>query len=125
MAEFTMEIAGYRAAVSSLFASTRDYCGKYLSDREPQCSITVSREDLAFEQEALRQEAQEEGIKIRRFTDPFLERTSIQRKFAEFLFEQRVLMTHGSTVAVDGKACTNISLATPAATIFFAIQRAA
>ena len=38
------------------------------------------------------------------FADPFLERTAIQRKWAEFLFERDVLMTHGSTVAVDGKA---------------------
>ena len=104
MAQFRIEIAGYTGRIDSLFESTRDYCRKYLTEGEPDFSVSVTREDLAFEQEALRQEAQEEGIKIRRFTDPFLERTSIQRKFAEFLFEQRVLMTHGSTVAVDGKA---------------------
>ena len=104
MAEFNIKIAGYTAAVTSLFASTRDYCSKYLTEDAPHCHITVTREDLAFEQEALRQEALEEGIKIRVFTDPFLERTAIQRKLAEFLFTRKVLMTHGSTVAVDGKA---------------------
>ena len=104
MAEFNIKIAGSTAAVTSLFASTRDYCGKYLTEEAPQCHIAVSREDLEFEQEALRQEALEEGIKIRKFTDPFLERTAIQRKLAEFLFDREVLMTHGSTVAVDGKA---------------------
>lgn len=104
MAEFLIEIAGYTAAVSSLFESTKDYCRNYLTGKAPHFSVTVSREDLAFEQEALRQEALEEGIKIRKFTDPFLERTAIQRKFAEFLFDRGVLMTHGSTVAVDGKA---------------------
>lgn len=104
MAEFNIKIAGSTAAVTSLFASTRDYCGKYLTEEAPQCHIAVSQEDLEFEQEALRQEALEEGIKIRKFTDPFLERTAIQRKLAEFLFDREVLMTHGSTVAVDGKA---------------------
>ena len=104
MAEFLMKIAGQTAEVTSLFDSTRDYCRKYLTDGAPDFSVTVSREDLAFEQEALRQEALEEGIKIRKFTDPFLERTAIQRKFAEHLFDRDVLMTHGSTVAVDGKA---------------------
>ena len=99
-----MEVAGHTAQVESLFESTRDYCRKYLAERTPDFTVTVSREDLAFEQEALRQEALEEGIKIRVFTDPFLERTAIQRKFAEFLFDRDVLMTHGSTVAVDGKA---------------------
>ena len=104
MADFNIRIAGCSAAVRSLFASTRDYCGRYLTEEVPQCQIAVSREDLAFEQESLRQEALEEGIKVRVFSEPFLERAAIQRKLAEFLFEQNVLMTHGSTVAVDGKA---------------------
>ena len=104
MAEFSIRIAGYTAHIRSLFASTRDYCGKYLSEDAPECEITVTREDLTFEQEALRQEALEEGIRVRTFTDPFLERAAIQRKLAEFLFDRDILMTHGSTVAVDGKA---------------------
>ncbi len=104
MAEFSIRIAGHTAHISSLFASTRDYCGKYLTEEPPQCHIAVTREDLTFEQEALRQEAIEEGIRIRTFTDPFLERAAIQRKLAEFLFDRDILMTHGSTVAVDGKA---------------------
>ncbi len=104
MAEFRIKIAGQVAAVTSLFESTRDYCGKYLTEGEPHCRIAVAREDLAFEQEALRQEAIEEGIRVRVFTDPFLERSAIQRKLAEFLFDRNILMTHGSTVAVDGKA---------------------
>ena len=99
-----MKIAGQTGRITSLFDSTRDYCRNYLTEEEPDFAATVTREDLTFEQEALRQEALEEGIRIRTFTDPFLERTSIQRTFAEFLFEQDVLMTHGSTVAVDGKA---------------------
>ena len=104
MAQFLIEIAGHRAEIASLFESTRDYCRKYLTEGDPAFSVTVSREDLAFEQEALRQEALEEGIRLRIFPDPFLERTAIQRKVAEALFHRDVLMTHGSTVAVDGKA---------------------
>ena len=104
MAQFLMKIAGYTAEVTSLFGSTRDYCRNYLTEEKADFSVAVSREDLLFEQEALRQEALEEGFKVRKFTDPFLERTAIQRKFAEYLFDNNVLMTHGSTVAVDGKA---------------------
>jgi hypothetical protein len=104
MAQFLINIAGYTGQIDSLFESTRDYCRKYLAQGQADFSVTVTREDLAFEQEALRQEALEEGIKVRVFTDPFLDRTAIQRKTAEFLFDQNVLMTHGSTVAVDGKA---------------------
>lgn len=104
MAQFQIQIAGYTAQISSLFESTRDYCSRYPSEEEAACFLSVSREDLAFEQEALLQEALEEGIRVRHFPDPFLERAAIQRKIAEFLFDRDILMVHGSTVAVDGWA---------------------
>ena len=103
MAEFRIKIAGKTAAVTSLFDSTKDYCRAYLTEEEPDFSVTVSREDLAFEQEFLRQEAIEEGIKIRTFTDPFLDRAAIQRKVAENLLHSGVLLFHGSAVALEGR----------------------
>lgn len=103
MAEFTMEIAGVAGRVRSLFESTKDYCGKYLTDREADFSVTVKPEDLVFEQRELDEEAKQEGMKRRRFSDPFLERAAIQRAFAEALFAGKTLLVHGSTVAVDGK----------------------
>ena len=104
MVEFQIKIAEKTAAVHSLFDSTRDYCSRYFSEGPADFSITVTREDLEFEQQALLEEALEEGIRVRRFTDPFLDRAAIQRKFAEYLFGHQTLLVHGSTVAVDGKA---------------------
>lgn len=103
MAQFKIQIAGKVAAVSSIFESTRDYCRAYLTEKEPDFSVTVTREDLEFEQAALRQEAIEEGIRIRQFPEPFLERTAIQRKVAEHLIDWDTLLVHGSAVAVDGE----------------------
>jgi len=103
MAEFRIKIAGKTAAVTSLFDSTRDYCRAYLTEDQEDFSVAVSREDLAFEQEALRQEAIEEGIRIRVFTDPFLDRAAIQRKVAENLLPGGVLLFHGSAIALDGE----------------------
>lgn len=103
MAEFKMEIAGQVGEIHSLFDSTRDYCRKYLSEKEPAFQAEVKPADLEFEQADLRREAEEEGMRVRTFTDPFLERAAIQRKFAEFLFDKQVLMLHGSVVAVDGE----------------------
>ena len=103
MAEFRIRIAGRTAAVSSIFESTRDYCRAYLTEEAPSFSMTITREDLEFEQEAYRAEALEEGFRIRKFTDPFLERASIQRKMAEHLFDCGTLLFHGSAVAVDGE----------------------
>ena len=71
MAEFAMEIAGHTGLVRSLFDSTRDYCGRYLSEKKPEFSVTVRREDLEFEQEALRREAEEEGFRFIGLQTPF------------------------------------------------------
>jgi len=104
MAQFRIEIAGTVFEVTSLFESTRDYCRKYLTEAAPEHPISVSREELVAEQEAYAEEARQEGWKPRTFTDPFLERSVIQRKAADLLFTKRILMLHGSTVAVDGFA---------------------
>ncbi len=103
MAEFTIQIAGHTAAVTSLFDSTRDYCRKYLTEDPPEYTIAVTRRDLDFEQEFLAQEARQEGLRLRTFPDPFLDRASIQRKMAECLVKNNVLLFHGSLVALDGE----------------------
>lgn len=103
MAEFRIEIAGTVFRVTSLFDSTKDYCGRYLTEREADFTLTVSPAELVFEQAALDQEAREEGLKRRKFTDPFLERAAIQRKVAALLQSRNTLLFHGSGLAVDGK----------------------
>ena len=102
--QFTMEIAGMSVRVEPLFQSTKEYCRPYLTEKAPEFTVRVTEKDLAFEQVLLDREADEEGLKRRVFTGPFLERTSIQRKVADALLDRDTLMLHGSTVAVDGKA---------------------
>ena len=104
MPQFRMQIAGHTAEITGRFDSTPHQFSRYLTDRAPDFSVTVSPEDLWFEQEELDREALEEGFRRRIFTDPFLERAAIQRKFAEYLLHHNILLLHGSTVAVDGKA---------------------
>ena len=104
MDSFTMEIAGLAVCVQPMFQSTREYCRPYLSHKAPDFTVTVTSEDLVFQQALLEQEAIEEGLKIRIFKDPFLERATIQRRVADRLLDRDTLMLHGSTVAVDGKA---------------------
>ena len=99
-----MEIAGLAVGVQPLFESTKEYCRPYLTEKTAEFFVDVKLEDLIFQQELLEQEAIEEGLKIRKFTDPFLERAVIQRRVADRLVEQNTLMLHGSTVAVDGGA---------------------
>ena len=103
MAEFCMKIAGHTAHVTSLFESTPQYFRSYLTVAPPEFSITVTRENIVFEQADLLEEAHRDGFKPRVFTDPFLERSAIQRAFAEYLFDWDILLFHGSAVAVDGE----------------------
>ena len=103
MADFRIEIAGTVFAVTSLFDSTKDYCHNYLTEKTADSVLTVSPDELIFEQEALDQEAREEGLKRRKFSDPFLERAAIQRKVAQLLRRRNTLLFHGSGLAVDGK----------------------
>jgi len=104
MDAFSMEIAGLVVKVQPLFETTREYCREYLSDGNPMLYISVQPDDLGFEQMMFEQEAIREGMKIRKFTGPFLERASIQRRVAETLLHRNTLLLHGSTVAVDGYA---------------------
>lgn len=103
MANFCLKIAGHTAGVTSLFESTPQYFRAYLTEDSPEFSIIVTREHIDFEQADLLAEARRDGFKPRVFTDPFLERASIQRAFAEFLFDRDTLLLHGSAVAVDGE----------------------
>ena len=103
MAEFTMKIAGHTAKITSGFESTPQYFKSYLCEDPPEFSITVTRENIDFEQADLLEEAQRDGFRPRVFTDPFLERAAIQRAFAEYLFDYGILLFHGSAIAVDGE----------------------
>ena len=104
MDAYTMEVAGLVVHVQPLFQSTKEYCRPYLTEKEPDFFVKVTADDLSAEQMLLEQEAVEEGLKIRKFKEPFLERSIIQRRVAEHLLTRNTLMMHGSTVAVDGYA---------------------
>lgn len=104
MDAFTIEIAGLVARVQPMFGSTREYCRAYLTNRDPEFFVEVTPEDLVREQALWVQEAVEEGLRIRKFSDPFLERAVIQRKIALELLNRNTLLLHGSTVGVDGNA---------------------
>lgn len=104
MITFSIEIAGVTASVTALFESTAYYCRNYACANAPAFSFAVTREDLETEQQLLRREALEEGLKPRLFPEPFLERSFIQRSLADRLLEREILLFHGSTVAVKGRA---------------------
>ena len=104
MGEFNLKIAGQVGRIRTAFDSTQSYCHAYLTEDTPNFFAEITEADRQFEQEASWEEARIEGIRPRTYTGPHLERTAIQRKFAEHLLTCGTLMVHGSTVALDGEA---------------------
>ena len=104
MESFNIRIADLVVRVEPLFQSTYAYFRKYVTDFSHDYSVCVVDEDLVFEQRMLDIEAQEEGLRLREFTGPFLERTAIQRKIAIELLKRNTLLLHGSTIGLDGEA---------------------
>lgn len=99
-----MQAAGRVVAVSALHSSTRDFCQKYLCEGDPDFSVTITPEDLEFEQNKVDKENEIEGLPAHTFEDYMLERTALQRKIAEELFQFDTILFHGSVIAVDGEA---------------------
>ena len=104
MGRFVMKVAGQVVGVSALFKSTREYCDIYLYDATPDFFVKLTSPDIAFEQAFVDQEHAIEGQPIRKIDEYLLERTALQRKIAERLFEYETVLFHGSVIAVDGEA---------------------
>lgn len=104
MIEYNIEIAGSVAGIRAQFKTTRRYCRGYRTEKEAIFSVECTPDDIAFEREKQRREYQLEGLPEEEFPDHLLERTAVQRKLAEQLFDHDVLVFHGSVVAVDGQA---------------------
>lgn len=104
MTNFICKIANCAVEISAIFESTRDYCRAYLSEDPADFSIVISLEDIQREREIAAREDTLEGLPVRNLPDAYLERTALQRKITEQLFDRNILLFHGSVVAVDGQA---------------------
>jgi hypothetical protein len=103
MEQFKILIADRVVGVSALFASSKECCSDYLCDAEADFSVEISSDDIAFEEVLTEQERATEGLPYRKMEKFLLERTALQRKIAEKLFEFNTLLFHGSVIAVNGE----------------------
>ena len=103
MDQFTMKIAGQVVRVDAQYPSTREYCNEYLCEGEPDFSVVITPRDIDLEGEISDRERATEGLAPHSFEGFQLERTALQRKLAEKLFEYDTLVFHGSVIAVDGE----------------------
>ena len=74
MPQFNLKIAGQVGAVECGFDSTPYYLARYATNDAADFSVVISKEDLERERQFRDAEALEEGMKLRKVTEPFLER---------------------------------------------------
>ena len=99
-----IEIADCVVRVAACCEETAHYCQGFISQGQPNFSVEVTPEDIAFECVKAAREDALEGLPVRQLTDEQLELTALQRKIVEEFFAYDTLLFHGSVVAVDGQA---------------------
>ena len=104
MTKFTISLAEVNISVTANYESTREFCKEYIVEAEPDFSVTVSEQDIAFEREKTLREAEVENLPAPEFTEAYLETIALYRKIADTLIHYDTFLFHGSVVAVDGQA---------------------
>lgn len=97
------KIAEHIFELETLFSYTHKLCNDYKCEESPKFSITVAREDVDYEREKARKEAELEGIAPFDFDDGYLESLAVLRKLADVLLDDSFILFHGSSLALDSQ----------------------
>lgn len=103
MYDFTISLAGINIGISAVYEKMRLFCRNYITDAAPDFSVSVTAEDIAFEQEKSDREKRMEGLEPIQYPAPYLESLAIYRKIAENLLDYDTILFHGSALSVDGQ----------------------
>lgn len=102
--EFTIKIANVNIGVVSLFDEVFDLCKDYLTNEKPDFIVKTQKEDIDFEREKSRCEAEFEHRVFFDFSDPYLETLSVYRKIATDLLRFDAFLMHGAVIGLNGFA---------------------
>lgn len=95
-AEHTVEIRSIHSYVQKM-------CKDYAVDDVPEFVIETNQEDIDSECEKSKNEDLLAGIKIRCFSEGYLESLAVYRHLVEKLFDENIILFHGSLIAMDGQ----------------------
>ena len=98
------KIADKVVEINSIYSDVHTYCKDYISNEKQDYNVTITQDDINFERYKSEQEDIKEGIKIRNFSDRYLEELAVYRKISDKMIEYDTMLFHGSVVAVDGEA---------------------
>lgn len=91
MGNFVIKIAKHVLDISYFNESTKRYCAGFLTDEEPDHTITMTEEDLKNEAS----NSNNGGVYVNE------EISALYRKIADFLVEDGIVVFHGSAICVD------------------------
>ncbi|MBQ7415669.1 MAG: hypothetical protein IJW14_01365 [Oscillospiraceae bacterium] len=103
MSEFTIGIAERRIRICAMYDYAQEFCKKYLTEGEPDFTVTILPEDIEFERAKSAREDEVEGIPTRQYSPGYLETLAIYRKIVEKMLDYNAFLFHGSGISVDGE----------------------
>ena len=94
MSSFVLKLAGVTLQIHAFNESTKRYCSGFLTDEEPDYTITMTEEDLKNE----RTNSEDGKVYVNE------EISALYRKIADLLVEDDVVVFHSSSFMVNGNA---------------------
>ena len=92
MVTFRIKIANKALEINAFNESTKRYCGRFLSEEEPDYVITMNEEDLKNESS--------NSVDGKVYVNE--EISALYRKIADLFVEENIIVFHGSSFAVNG-----------------------
>ena len=102
--EFTVRLADVNIRVVSLYDEVHELCRDYLTDGEPEFTVTTCAADIDYEKEVNIREALVEGIPVVDYPDSYLETLAVYRKIVACLMDKGIMLMHGAVIAEGDKA---------------------
>lgn len=103
MFSFKVEIADTIFHVSCFFESTKEFCKKFLTEKEEDFAITIEKADLELEKEKSQKDQEREGGVIVSYPDFYLETLALYRKMVPYFLERDTILFHGSGIMVENQ----------------------
>ena len=104
MKEFVIEIAETTVGIQVIHRKTLILCQGYLTEREPEITVSVNQEDIERMRKTAEREDALEGKDPQEYKNGYLESLVVYRKICEKIVDFDTVLVHGSVVAVDGEA---------------------
>ena len=97
------KIAGETFLIETIFEYTHLTCYDYLSFDKPEFTVSTTKEDIEFERDKARKEAEFEKNPIEEYRDDYLESLAVLRKLSDKLIDKNCILFHASSLCLDGE----------------------